>query len=62
MRNDYLTAKWDIEEEEEDFKEVTLKHLRAFTKEYLPQGLLNCVRYEQDYLSKIKSPRRTIKV
>jgi len=33
-----------------NFKEITLEHLLTFIKENLAQGLLNCVRYEQEYL------------
>ena len=61
--NHCLMTKGDLEEEEnENSKEVTIKHLLTFTKEYLVQGLSNCVRYEQEHLSKIKSLRKIIKV
>jgi len=63
IRNHCLIAKKTLREKKtKNFEEVTLEHLLTFTKEYLAQALLNYVGCEQEYLSKIKSLRRTIKL
>jgi len=45
IANHYLMAR-DSAEESDEFEELILEFLLTFTKEYLAQCLLKCVKYE----------------
>ena len=45
-------------EETDELKEVTLEYILISSKDYLPQGPLKCLKFEQDHISKIKALRR----
>jgi len=37
--------------ENNESEEITLEYLLTFLKEYLPQGLLTCVKFKQNHIS-----------
>jgi len=41
---------------------VTFEYLLTFSKECLAQGLLKCVKFKHDYISKIKALRKKNKI
>ena len=47
--------------ENNESEEITLEYLLTFLKEYLPQGLLTCVKFKQNHISKIKGLRKGTK-
>ena len=49
-------------QESDESEEITLAYLLTFTKEYLAQGLLKYVKFEQYNISKIKALRKGNKV
>ena len=42
----------------DEYKELTFKYLLTSTRKYLAQGLLMCIKYEQDHISKIKAHKK----
>ena len=60
ITNFYLMGRADIRESDES-EQVTLEYLLTFTKVYLVQVLLKCVKYEQDHIFEIKALRKDYK-